>query len=225
MMMSAPYIPEYQNKMKFADEAVMIVQTGDWLYYAFGVASYSDLDIAVAQRKGELQDVKICSENTDCFYHALDLDSTNGHGIIYTNSLIQYLHDFETIKKPSRVGAKQISILGKKNRRPNIIFMAVVSPMDKDGYFGLLGNSLFDLMILQIAQTVILEVNENIRRLPDDDQDCIHISQVDYIAPSSNAPIIPFDGAPTRHTLVMNKQKEYGRFTMSNSLIAQKTSY
>ncbi len=223
--MRVPYIPEYQNKMKFADEAVMIVQTGDWLYYAFGVASYSDLDIAVAQRKGELQDVKICSENTDCFYHAMNLDSTHEHGIFSPNSLIKYLKDFETTKKPSRVEAKQISILGKKNRLPKIIFMAAVSPMDKDGYFGLLGNSLFDLKFLQIAQTVILEVNENICRLPGVDQDCIHISQADYIAPSSNAPLMPFDEDPTRHAFIINKQKEYSRSAISNTLIAQKTSY
>jgi len=215
--MSVPFIPEYQNKMKFADEAVMVVQPGDWLYYAFGFASYSDLDIAIAKRKEELQDVKIFSENTDCFYHAVDLVTNQGHSVIYPNSLIQYWRDIEVVKKPSRVKINQVNILDHKNRLPNIIFMAAVSPMDKDGYFGLIGNSLFDLQVLKIAQTVILEVNENICRLSGVGQDCIHISQADYIAPGSNAPLMAFDKSPG-NTFKPNKRKECGRFTISKAL-------
>ncbi|MDD3363866.1 MAG: hypothetical protein PHZ03_02685 [Syntrophomonas sp.] len=223
--MSLLYISEYQNKMKFADEAVMNVQSGDWLYYAFGASSYSDLDIAMAQRKGELQDVKMCSASTGCFYHTGDLDSTCQQSIIYPNSLTKYLQDFETSIKPSRVEAKQVSIMGKKNRLPNIIFMAAVSPMDKDGYFGLWGNSSFDLTVLQIAHIVILEVNENICRLSGADQDCIHISQVNYVVPSSNAPLKPSDEALKRYASRNSKQKEYSRSTIVNSFLAQKTSY
>jgi len=197
--MSLIYIPEYQNKMKFAEEAVMTVQSGDCLYYAFGASSYSDLDIAVAKRQGELQGVNICSASSGRFS--------------------KYLRDFEASKKPSQVEAQQVSRVGNKTGLPNIIFMAAVSPMDEDGYFGLLGNSLFDLEVLQIAQIVMLEVNENIHRLPSAHQDCIHISQVDYIVPSSNAPLWSLDKVAKRQVSPNNKQKEYGRSALKKTVI------
>lgn len=197
--MSLIYIPEYQNKMKFADEAVMTVQSGDCLYYAFGAASYSDLAIAVAKRQGELQDVTICNASSGCFS--------------------KYVRDFEVSKKPSQVETQKVSRLGNKNELPNIIFMAVVSPMDEDGYFGLLGNSLFDLTVLQMAQIVMLEVNENIHRLPGTHQDCIHISQVDYIVPSSNAPLMSFDKVAKRQVSPNSKPKKYSRPALKKTVI------
>jgi len=216
--MSLPYIYEYNNKLIFADEAAMTVQSGDWVYYAFGGCSYSDLVTAVAERQGELQDVKICSDKTDTIYHIMDFGPNDKHRILNPSSLIKYWRDFDRNDKSSRVEAQQVSILGQKNRIPNIIFMATVSPMDQDGYFGLSGSSLFDHKVLQIAQTVILEVNENICRLSGANQNCIHISRADYVVPSSNAPLMPFDEVPKRHAFKINKQRECGRFTISKAL-------
>lgn len=52
-------VHQYQEKLVTAEEAVKVVQPGDWVEYAFGIASSDAFDRALAKRKDELRDVKI----------------------------------------------------------------------------------------------------------------------------------------------------------------------
>ena len=53
------YINEYQQKLVSADEAVKVVQSGDWVDYSHFVCTPKVLDEALARRKDELQNVKV----------------------------------------------------------------------------------------------------------------------------------------------------------------------
>ena len=48
------YMKEYEKKLKTPEEAVKIVQDGDWVDYCAGAAFPELLDAALAARKGEL---------------------------------------------------------------------------------------------------------------------------------------------------------------------------
>ena len=50
---------EYRQKLTTADEAVKVVQSGNWLDYGWTVCSANALDKALAARMGELKDVNI----------------------------------------------------------------------------------------------------------------------------------------------------------------------
>ncbi len=50
---------EYQSKLKTADEAVKVVQSGDWVDYGWCTGTPDALDRALARRTDELRDVKV----------------------------------------------------------------------------------------------------------------------------------------------------------------------
>ncbi|MGL6015049.1 MAG: butyryl-CoA:acetate CoA-transferase, partial [Selenomonadaceae bacterium] len=50
---------EYQGKVVTPEQAVQVVQSGDWVDFGFGMGQPILLDAALAKRKEELQDVKI----------------------------------------------------------------------------------------------------------------------------------------------------------------------
>ena len=50
---------EYQGKVVTPEQAVQVVQSGDWVDFGFGMGQPILLDAALDQRKEELQDVKI----------------------------------------------------------------------------------------------------------------------------------------------------------------------
>ena len=49
----------YQDKLTTPDEAVKVIQSGDWVDYGWCVAHPVALDKALAARMPELQDIKI----------------------------------------------------------------------------------------------------------------------------------------------------------------------
>ena len=53
------YVNEYRKKLVSADEAVKVVNSGDWIDYGSMCGQVVVLDEALARRKEELEDVKI----------------------------------------------------------------------------------------------------------------------------------------------------------------------
>ena len=53
------YSQEYKQKLVSADEAVKVVQSGDWVDYGWCNATANALDKALAKRTDELKDVKL----------------------------------------------------------------------------------------------------------------------------------------------------------------------
>ena len=49
----------YHQKLRTAQEAVRLVKDGDWVDYSQSAAFPEALDSALAQRRGELADVKV----------------------------------------------------------------------------------------------------------------------------------------------------------------------
>ncbi len=54
---------QYRNKLRSADEAVKVVNSGDWVYYSHFAMTPVTLDRALAKRTGEITDVKISLSN------------------------------------------------------------------------------------------------------------------------------------------------------------------
>jgi acyl-CoA hydrolase len=69
------------------------------------------------------------------------------------------------------------------------VVMVSVAPMDKHGYFNFSVNTGVAGPICRDADIVIVEVNENMPKIRGGYDECIHISEVDYIVEGEHGPL------------------------------------
>lgn len=196
--MSRTYVQEYQEKLISAARAAQLVQSGDYILYGGMLGRPIDFDIELAKRKDELKDVYIymstsllppmqtaisdpAHEHFTCnnfYFSAVDRKMAD-HNLMY------YL--------PCNLSEAQSMLEEESN--PNYTCVVQVCPMDKHGFFSFGPANVYNYTGCSKADRVILEVNNNMPRVPGGSEDSIHISQVDYIIEGSNSPL--FEMPPT----------------------------
>lgn len=180
---------EYNAKLTTPDEAVKVVKNGDWVDYTSCLGKPVLLDRALAERRDMLYDVKIrgnlisgpiavaeCDESQEHFtYHSWHCSSYErklcDRGLCYYIPMVfhnnaAYYEFFLTVN----------------------VVMVSVSPMDKHGYFNFSVNTGVAAPITRVADIVIVEVNENLPKVHGGYDECIHISDVDYIVEGAHEP-------------------------------------
>lgn len=182
---------EYRSKLRTADEAVKVVKSGDWVDYITGNGFPAGLDAALARRKDELTDVKVrgnlisgpiqiveCDPEREHFIYnswhcsgyerkLCDRGLCNFIPMIFRN-LVEYYRHFLDVN----------------------VAMISVTPMDKHGYFNLSTSIGVAKGILEKADIVIIETNENLPTIHGAWDDSIHISEVDFIVEGENTPLL-----------------------------------
>lgn len=199
--MAKTYCQEYQQKLISAEKAAGLVKSGDNILYAVFLGRPVDFDLALAQRKKELFDVQItqCAGNTPGSASTAFVDPTNEHFTSiswFLDGVERKLHDQNMMYyNPVQFGQLQ-DIIGS-DLFPYDIYVQKVSPMDEHGFFSFGLANVNSLESCLAAKTLILEVNQNMPRVPGGSEDAIHISMVDYIIESSNAPLLVLPPART----------------------------
>ncbi len=187
--MSLKYTDEYARKFTFAEEAVKVIKSGNRVIYAFGICSINELDRALAKRKDELNDVKIICNDITCGYYAMDADFSGEHFKFYEGICPGTMESSMREGGTKKAGRRTDKNSSDHDVRPGHVFMATVSPMDKNGYFWF-GRNVAENRVFQnyyeMAEYVILEINERILEGRVPGQECIHISQADMIVGSNN---------------------------------------
>lgn len=182
---------EYQSKLKTADEAVKVVQSGDWVDYGWCTGTPDDLDRALARRTDELRDVKVRGgillkplaifEREDAGEHFC-WNSWHMGGLerkLIARGCAYY----------SPIRYSELPRYYRENIQPDDVAMFVVAPMDKHGYFNFGPNASHLMAICETAKHIIVEVNENMPRCLGGMEEGIHISQVDAIVEGENPAI------------------------------------
>lgn len=188
---------QYKNKLITADEAAKFVQSGDWVEYGFGINCARDFDEALAKRVDELEDVKIRCD-IGCYQHfTAEIDPDNKHFI--WNSWHVAAQDRKFINKnlyyiPMKF--HENPMMTRKDCEPTNVAVIQVTPMDKHGYFNFGGSAVNCWAMIETARVTILEVNDKMPRCLGGNQECVHISQVDYIFESKNEPIMTLGSSP-----------------------------
>ena len=188
---------EYKAKLCTAEEAVKLVKDGDWVDYSQTCSFPAALDAALAARKDELRDVKV--------RHAISMKPVqvveqDPEGEAFTYNLWhfsgldrKYAAMGNTYYEPMlfrNCGSYYTRGFAKVN-----VAMITVSPMDRQGNFNYgLTNCCMQEM-LESAEHIILEVNENMPTIFGTQADHIHISQVDHVV-ENNCPIGIAPAAP-----------------------------
>lgn len=182
---------EYQSKLKTADEAVKVVQSGDWVDYGWCTGTPDALDRALARRTDELRDVKVRGgillkplaifEREDAGEHFC-WNSWHMGGLerkLIARGCAYY----------SPIRYSELPRYYRENIQPDDVAMFVVAPMDKHGYFNFGPNASHLTAICETAKHIIVEVNENMPRCLGGMEEGIHISQVDAIVEGENPAI------------------------------------
>ena len=193
------YSEEYAKKLRTPEEAVSVVKSGDWVDYTSTLGKPVLLDEALAKRRDELTDVKIRGNLIEGPIRVAECDPTKEHFIYHSWHCSSYER-----KLCDKGRCFYIPMVFHNNAAYYEFFIEVnvvmvsVTPMDKHGYFNFSVNTGVAGPICRKADIVILEVNEHLPRIHGGYDECIHISEVDYIVEGHHEPFT--DLLPVRVT-------------------------
>ena len=189
----------YRSKLRTPDEAVKLVKSGDWVDYSQTCAFPEALDAALSRRRDELTDVKIrCAISTKPVQVA-ECDPEHKaftYHVWHCSGLDR--------KYVDRGMAYHIPMLFRdcgsyytRGFAPVNVAMLSVPPMDKHGNFSFSLSNCATRELLDAADTVILEVNEQMPVIYGSADDHIHISQVDAVVEGGCDVCLTASPAPT----------------------------
>lgn len=175
-------INEYKSKLCSAKQAVKVVKSGDWVDYGLGLGQPVLLDMALAERRNELRDVKIRGALSLRLLQTVETDPERETFIYSSWHFSGYerkLHDRNLCNYIPMVYRNKPRFY--REHLQVDVAMITATPMDRHGYFNFsLANSATKA-ILETAKVVIVEVNEALPYAFGGREECIHISEVDFI--------------------------------------------
>jgi acyl-CoA hydrolase len=174
---------EYRKKLISAEEAARLVKSDMWVDYGAMLSFPSLIDEELAKRATELERVKIRSCYPMKEPETLRIDNGGEH-FFYNDWHFSYFnrkyHDIGCCSYiPYNLGEGPELYYSLAASRPDVAFMEV-TPMNKQGFFNL-GTVEKNKAICDMAETVVVEVNQSMPWLMGGYDECLHISQVDYI--------------------------------------------
>lgn len=185
------FMEEYQQKLVSADEAVKVIQSGDWVDYGWCTGTVDALDKALAKRTDELTDVKLRGgiilkplavfEREDAGEHFC---WNSWHMGGWERKLIARGCSFY-----SPIRYSELPRYYRESAPKDDVAMLQVAPMDAHGYFNFGPNASHLGAVCETAKTIIVEVNQNMPRCLGGTETGVHISKVNYIVEGSNPPI------------------------------------
>lgn len=195
--MAGTFVNEYQKKLVSADEAVKLINSGDWVDYGQFAGQVIALDAALAKRKDELKDVKVRgvmrvypgpkiveADPEASTFNYMSWHFSGGERKLGDQNLCHYLP----------MSYRELPVMYERDCHVDV-GMTQVTPMDEHGYFYFgLQNSGTKAM-LDKAKKVIVEVNKNQPKVYGGNGECIHISQVDLIV-ECDTPLPQLKAAP-----------------------------
>ena len=185
------YIKEYAQKLVTAEEAVKVVKSNDWVDYGWTTGTPVALDAALAARADELENVNIHGGILMWVPEIFKVDNVADHftwnswhmsGI--ERKAISQGFAYYCPLRYSELPSYYREHIGHIN-----VAMFQVAPMDKHGYFNFGPNASHMKAVCDVADVIIVEVNEKMPRCLGGFEEGIHISKVDYIVEGDNPTI------------------------------------
>lgn len=184
------YIDEYRSKLRTPEEAVKVVRSGDWVDYTVSLGFAPLLDAALAKRRDELSDVKIRGNLIFGPVMAAECDPGREHFVYnswHCSAYERKLADRGLCNYIPMVFHNVVPYY-RHFLKVNVAMLAV-TPMDRHGYFNLSCVTGTTKGITEQADIVIVEINEKLPRVYGGFDECIHISEVDYIVEGEHGPL------------------------------------
>ena len=187
----------YREKLRTAEEAVRIVESGDWVDYGWCTGTARALDKALSARYEELTDVKvrggvifekpaICSVPDAKEHFVWNSWHMSGPDRRLATEDISYYIPMRYSELPRYY---------RENLAPIKAAMFQVAPMDEFGNFNFGPNASHMKALCETAEHVIVEVNDNMPRCLGGYDECVNIADVTYVVESGNPPMWTLGGS------------------------------
>ncbi|MDQ7096698.1 acetyl-CoA hydrolase/transferase C-terminal domain-containing protein [Desulfosporosinus sp. PR] len=173
---------EYQSKLVSAEKAVSVVKDGDWIQYSFAANTVPVLDAAFAKRIHDLHDIVIVNGISTRPHAVYKADPSGEHSIwksTHMTGLDRLYAKTRTVQYAPLRYSEALRYV-RENCPPNIL-MIQVAPMDKHGFFNMGPTITHFRAAADVADIIIVEVNEDMPYAHGGYGNNIHISEVTYI--------------------------------------------
>ena len=182
---------KYRAKLRTPEQAVQVIKSGDWVDYTTAMGFPVLLDAALAARRDELTDVKIRGNLIFGPIRTAECDPSREHFIYNSWHCSPYERKLcdEGLCNFIPMVFRDVVPYYRHFLTVNVAMMCV-TPMDKHGYFNLSCSTGVARGILEKADVVIVEVNENLPRILGGFDEVIHISDVDFVVEGEHAPLM-----------------------------------
>lgn len=188
------FIDEYNQKKVTADEAVKIIQSGDWVEYGFCMTTVDALDKALAKRTDELTDIHLRGAILPKMPTVFAREDAGEH---FTWNSWHFSGIERQLAKRglafyAPISYSELPRYYRDMAIPSKIVMFQAAPMDANGYFNFGPSASHLAAACERADYVIVEVNKNVPYCFGREDAGIHISKVTYIVEGENPPMAAF---------------------------------
>ena len=189
------YRKMYETKLVSADQAAAVVKSGDWVDYGWCTGTTVAFDAALTKRMPELYDVNFRGGILMWVPEIFKIENPAEH--LTWNSWHMGGIERKAIARasPSTLRSATLSFprYYRDSQTPLNVAVFQAAPMDEHGFFNFGPNASHMAAVCEKADTVIVEVNENMPVCLGGFENCVHISNVDMIIEGDN-PAIGTDG-------------------------------
>ena len=179
----ANWIDLYRSKLTTPEQAVSVVESGDWIDYGWCVNTPRVLDAALAKRYEELEDVKVRGGILFEKPAVMQVPDTARHFIWNSWHMSgverKMIADGTTFFGPMRYS--ELPRFYRENVDPIKAAFFQVSPMDAHGYFTFGPSASHLAAMCKRCQYIFVEVNPKMPRCLGGVDNAIHISQISGI--------------------------------------------
>lgn len=190
------YKEMYSQKLTTAEDAVKVVNSGDWLDFGWCVGTPVALDVALAKRLPELTDVNIRGGILCHVPEIYKIDNPAEHfawnswhmGGIERKAIAQGFSFYAPIRY------SELPRYYREIATPSRVAMFQVAPMDEHGFFNFGPNASHMAACCEKAEVIIVEVNKNMPRCLGGFEEAVHISDVTMIVEGDNPAIDELGG-------------------------------
>lgn len=190
-------LQEYRSKLVSAEQAVKVIESGNWVDYNFALAQPILLDKALAARKAELRGVKVRGGLMLKPLGIVEGDPSREHFCYNSWHLSGYerqLSDRGLCNYMPMI-YRNLPLLYRKSLEVDVAMFSV-APMDKNGYFSFSLTNSASNAICERAKIIILEVNDQLPVVICGRENFIHISEVDFVVESGSHELPVINPAP-----------------------------
>ena len=190
------YKEMYSKKLSTAEEAVKVINSGDWVDYGWAVSTPVALDAALAKRLPELSDVNIRGGILCHVPEIFKIENPVDHftwnswhmGGIERKAIAQGFSFYAPIRY------SELPRYYRESTTPPRVAMFQVAPMDNHGFFNFGPNASHMQACCEVADIIIVEVNQNMPRCLGGFGEAVHINDVTMIVEGSNPAIDELGG-------------------------------
>lgn len=191
------YTDLYQKKLTTAEEAVKVVQSGDWVDYGWCTGTPVALDAALAKRLPELNDVNFRGGILMWVPEIFKIDNPTEHFTwnSWHMSGIERKAISQGFSFYSPIRYSELPRYCREISTPSRVAMLQVAPMDEHGFFNFGPNASHMAAVCEKAEVIIVEVNQNMPRCLGGFEEAVHIDQVSMIVEGENPAIAAMGAA------------------------------